>query len=459
MKPVLMSALMSALLAAATLPAVAQTPPPQRFVLEGAVIDSRSAASLGVTSESGDIATLFRAQKTLSFGILRSAGVDLDSLPPEVRARIERFQTTNLEAFRAFSSGLDLKDQGRFAEAREQFKRAAELDPGFALAVEQQQAMPEINLGTQVQIRAVVAAAAGQAVDRGKATYAVDAARAVAALQAGQTVVQVAATAPTDAAALSGDRSREFTSNPAGSGVQYVPNLVAGLAFGVTRAGQPTTGLALGGEWKGDQYRVGGSGALEAVGTTGDFQAQRQGVGPGAVQQPGGSSTLGDGTLAYWGRWLSAPGASASVVLSGDTLSAPTLGAVDWIAGDATRAMPTSGTAVFTPAGGGNMSAVDGQIAVNFVTRDVAVQNLGFTLDGRVFSALNGSTSYDPRILSGGFVGNYSSGSCSGCAAFLPQSSSFGGNFLGASADGLVFSTILITGDGTSGGVTLLKRP
>ncbi len=279
MKPVLMSALMSALLAAATLPAVAQTPPPQRFVLEGAVIDSRSAASLGVTSESGDIATLFRAQKTLSFGILRSAGVDLDSLPPEVRARIERFQTTNLEAFRAFSSGLDLKDQGRFAEAREQFKRAAELDPGFALAVEQQQAMPEINLGTQVQIRAVVAAAAGQAVDRGKATYAVDAARAVAALQAGQTVVQVAATAPTDAAALSGDRSREFTSNPAGSGVQYVPNLVAGLAFGVTRAGQPTTGLALGGEWKGDQYRVGGSGALEAVGTTGDFQAQRQGVG------------------------------------------------------------------------------------------------------------------------------------------------------------------------------------
>lgn len=448
-----------ALLLAAVTQATAQTPPPQRFVLEGAVIDSRSAASLGVTSERGEIATLFRAQKTVTFGILRSAGIDLDSLPPEVRARIERFQTTNLDAFRAFSSGLDLKDQGRYAEARDQFRRAAELDPGFALAVEQQQAMPEINLGTQVQVRAVVAAAAGQAVDRGKATYAVDAARAVAALQAGQTVVQVAAAAPTDASALSSERAREFTSNPAGSGAQFVPNLVAGLAFDVTRAGQPTTGLALSGEWKGDQYRVSGAGALEAVGTAGDFQAQRQGAGAGAVQQPGGSSTLADGSLAYWGRWLSVPGASAAVALSGETLTAPTLGAVDWIAGDATRAMPTSGTAVFTPAGGGNLGAVSGSVAVNFVTRDVAVQNLGFTVDGLIFSALNGSTRYDPRILSGGFVGNYSSGSCTGCAAFLPQSSSFGGNFLGTNADGLVFSTILITGDGTSGGVTLMKRP
>lgn len=452
LKPALLCA---ALAAAAAQPASAQAPAPQRFVLEGAVIDSRNAQNLGVTRESGEIAALFRAQKTLTFGILRSAGIDLDTLPPEVRARIERFQTTNVEAFRAFSDGLDLKDQGRFAEAREQFRRAAELDPGFALAVEQQQAMPEITLGTQVQIRAVVAAAAGQAVERGKATYVVDAARAVAAIQAGQTVVQVAAAAPTDASALSaGDRSRDYTSNPAGSGTDFVPNLATGLAYGVTVAGQPAQGVAFSSEWKGDRYRVSETGALESVGRAGDFQAQRS----AATQQVLGSSTLADGTVAYWGRWLSTPEASASVTAGGVLVRAPALGAVDWIAGDATRAMPTTGTAVFTPAGGGNLTDVSGSVAVNFVTRDVGVQDFGFTLDGLVFSGLNGSTRYDPRALSGGFSGNYSSGSCAGCTAFQPQTSVFSGNFLGATADGLIFSTILIDDTTTRGGTTLMKR-
>ena len=436
--------------------ALAQTTPAsagQSFVLEGAVIDSRSSENLGVTRESGELASLFRSQKALTFGILRAAGIPLESLTPEVRARIERFQTTNVEAFRAFSEGLDLKDQGRFAEAGEQFRRAAELDPGFALAAEQQQAMPDVTLGAGVQIRAVVAAAAGQAVERGQAAYAVDAAGAVAAIQAGQTVVQVASTAPTDAAALSADPSSAYSSNPAGSGAQFVPNLVAGLAFTTTNPGAPPTGLALTGEWQADEYRV-NSGALESVGAAGDFAAARQ----AATQAPVDSTVLDDGSRAYWGRWLSSPGASATVVLSGQPVTAPALGAVDWIAGDATRQMPSTGTAVFTPAGGGNLSGVNGSVAVNFVTRDVALQSLGFTVDGLVFSGLSGTANYAADVRSGSFSGNYTAGNCTGCAAFSPEASVFGGNFLGQAADGLVLSTILLTGDGTQGGVTLFKR-
>jgi len=95
----------------------------QGFALEGAVIDSRDGKSLGVVSERGELASLFRAQKSMTFGILRSAGISLEQLSPDIRARIERFATTNVEAFRAFSQGLDLKDQGKFAEAREFFRR------------------------------------------------------------------------------------------------------------------------------------------------------------------------------------------------------------------------------------------------------------------------------------------------------------------------------------------------
>jgi hypothetical protein len=88
----------------------------------------------------------------------------------------------------------------------------------------------------------------------------------------------------------------------------------------------------------------------------------------------------------------------------------------------------------------------------------VTLQGLGFALDGQVFSGLTGSARYDAQTPSGAFSGNYTGGSCTGCAAFAPGASVFGGNFLGQSADGLVLSTILLTGNGTSGGVTLFQR-
>jgi tetratricopeptide (TPR) repeat protein len=422
----------------------------QSFVLESAVIDSRSGANLGVATERGELAALFRAQKAMTFGILRAAGVPLDSLSPELRARIERFQTTNLDAFRSFSTGLDLKDQGRYAEAREAFRRATELDPGFALAAEQQAAMPEVTLGGGLQLRAVVAAAAGQAVDRGKVAFVVDAARATAALQSGQSVVLV----PAETTPVFKGETGESFANPAGSAGDFVPNLVAGLAFSATL---PQTGplkLALAGEWRPTAYRV-VDGALESVGSATDFLAERA----AAVQGPVTRTVVTDELVVLSGRWLSTAGASASMRLDSESLSYPQLGAtLDWIAGNGTPAMPTSGTAVFSATGVGNLGDASGSIAVDFVSRAVEVRNLGFTLDGLAFSGLNGSTLYSSTSLSGGYNGTFSSGACSGCAAFAPTSSTFGGNFVGRNADATIFSTVLNTGSGTVAGVGLFKK-
>jgi hypothetical protein len=136
------------------------------------------------------------------------------------------------------------------------------------------------------------------------------------------------------------------------------------------------------------------------------------------------------------------------------------LGRVDYVVGDAPRSMPTSGTAVFTPAGGPGMTGVNGTIAVNFVTRDVRLQNLGFQIGTLGFSGLSGSASYDARVGSGGFSGNYSAGQCTGCSAFNVQSSVFTGNFLGREANGLALTTFLLTGGGgTVGGAHLFTRP
>ncbi len=62
---------------ALTLLAAAGGASAQGFALEGAVVDSRTSRSLGVISERGEINALFRAQKAMTFGILRSAGISL----------------------------------------------------------------------------------------------------------------------------------------------------------------------------------------------------------------------------------------------------------------------------------------------------------------------------------------------------------------------------------------------
>jgi hypothetical protein len=436
----------------------------QGFSIESAVLDSRSAKNLGVTSEQGQMTEFFKAQKAVTFGILRAAGISLDQLPPEIRARIERFQTTNLEAFRAFSDGLDLKDQGRFAEAKEKFRRAAELDPNFGLAGEQQQAMPDVNIGSGLQMRAVIAAASNNAVDRGRQGYTVDLAHALAALQAGQ-AISVAATPAVEQA-----QAADYSVNPPGSGDKFAQNLVAGVSYTYSpMGGTGPVSIAITSEWPSGKYNTNGA-ILESVTGNGlDLQRGTATISNGGTP---GSLLLADGaTTAYWGTWLSSGANAASLMVQGSTYTAGTgLGNVDYVMAQATRQMPGNGIANFSAVPlAGSLGSPTGTIQVNFANQTVDLLNLGFNLNGLTFSGLTGTASYvsrdpvtgTPLPSSGAFNGNYTAGSCTGCSGFLPQSSVFTGNFVGRNADGLVFSTIMLTGTGTgtASGVQLFKKP
>ena len=424
----------------------------EEFELESAVMDSVSGQSLGVMNEKGAMSGFFKAQKSMMYGILRSSGIDLNQLPTEVRMRLEKFQTTNLDAFKAFSQGLDLKDEGKFAEAQAFFEKAASIDPNFKLAEEMKVAMPNMNLPNLLQIQTVVRDSAKTAVDSGKRRVEVDISKATAAMMSGQNVLVGNRNSIADTSASNTAGADGFTSNPPGSGTDYAPRLAAGIAFSYTTAGA-SVAIASTNEWTGSQYKASGS-SLESVGFGGDFVAQRG----GATEAKTSSATLSDGTAVYWGSWKSAPGASASVIVSGVPLSSPTLGTdVFYMMGDATRTMPTAGTATFAPAGG-FLANVAGNISVNFVTREVALNNLGFTLGGLSFAQLNGTSSYDAGIASGFFKGNYNSGTCVGCVAFTPGASAFTGNFVGTAANGAILSTILQNGAGTVAGVHLFSR-
>lgn len=436
----------------------------QNFVLESAVIDSVSARNLGTARQSGVVSTFFQAQKSMVYDILRSSGVDIERLPPDARRRIEKFQTTNLEAFKAFSQGLDLKDKGRFAEAKAFFQKAIELDPGFKLAEDSKIAMPDLNLVNLLQIRGAIQDSTNATVERSKQQLGVDLARAMAAMLSGQSIAlgSGGGSLPNNASASNASLPSSanfsasvssYTSNPAGSAAQYVPSKVIGMSFNYDASAGFPLGIASTNEWGADKY-VQKNGVLESVGSANGFSAQRSGASTCCQS----SHVMGDGTSVYWGAWNSTVGASATVSVSGSTLSTPVLGpTVQYMMGDATKQMPTSGSAEFKPVGG-FLTAASGSISVNFITRQINLNNLGFSLSGLSFSGLNGSTTYDASIASGFFRGNYTSGSCLGCTTFSPTSSVYMGNFVGSSANGLILANMMQNGPSTVAGTHLFSH-
>ena len=76
---------------------------------------------------------LFRLQKEIVFGLIDQLGVEITD---EERERIEEIPTRNLQAFLAYSRGLQEEDAGRFDAAAALYQQAAQLDPGFEQAAD-----------------------------------------------------------------------------------------------------------------------------------------------------------------------------------------------------------------------------------------------------------------------------------------------------------------------------------
>ena len=92
---------------------------------------------------------LFRLQKEIVFGLIDDLGVTLTAAE---RERIETVPTRDLQAFLAYSRGLQEEDAGRFAEAATLFRQAMSLDPGFEQAQEAaEEVEAEVAMGGDVE--------------------------------------------------------------------------------------------------------------------------------------------------------------------------------------------------------------------------------------------------------------------------------------------------------------------
>lgn len=80
---------------------------------------------------SAALARLFELQKRLVFRILDELDI---ALTPAERDAIQAVPTQNLQAFLAFSRGLDFEDRGAYLQAAGAFRQAREIDPSFQAA-------------------------------------------------------------------------------------------------------------------------------------------------------------------------------------------------------------------------------------------------------------------------------------------------------------------------------------
>jgi len=107
-----------------------------------AVVDVSSAGVAGTSDEGARLSQLFDLEKTIVFDIFNDLGIQLTDAE---RAEISQRPTANLQAFLAWSRGLEAEDRGDFVEAREQFNQAQRLDPSFSAASQSSQQASDLS--------------------------------------------------------------------------------------------------------------------------------------------------------------------------------------------------------------------------------------------------------------------------------------------------------------------------
>ena len=114
------------------------------------VVDAADPSSPGEAEESGMLETLMDMEVRLALEIYRQLGIELTAAE---RARIEQKPTRNLQAFLAYSEGLQLLDAGDFGGAAARFDAAATIDAGFNAASEAADRARRIGSVTPADIR------------------------------------------------------------------------------------------------------------------------------------------------------------------------------------------------------------------------------------------------------------------------------------------------------------------
>lgn len=124
-----------------------QEPPgTQDMQLDANVVSTTTTEVTATGGASDRLQRLFDAEKQVVFQLLQRMGISLS--PAEERALSER-PTADLQAFLAFSRGLEAEDRGDYAAAAAAYGDAARRDPNFSQARSRQQQMMQLSSAIQ----------------------------------------------------------------------------------------------------------------------------------------------------------------------------------------------------------------------------------------------------------------------------------------------------------------------
>ncbi|NBC18803.1 MAG: hypothetical protein GVY18_15985 [Bacteroidetes bacterium] len=109
--------------------------------IDASLWDTERASMPEFEEQRGTLRNYFRLQKQLAFALLDQMGIELTQ---EEREEIEYIPTENLQAFLAYSRGLEQEDVGNFEAAAQFYREASQLDPEFQEATDKAEASDSI---------------------------------------------------------------------------------------------------------------------------------------------------------------------------------------------------------------------------------------------------------------------------------------------------------------------------
>ena len=124
----------------------------QRLRVDAAIINTQSAVVSGGASNENTLEQLFEIEKAIVLQLFDSLGVRLTTAE---RNAIEQRPTRSLQAFLAFSRGLQLEDRGLYDEAARSFQEAVRIDPSFGLASQKSASNEAAAAGVQMSVSSI----------------------------------------------------------------------------------------------------------------------------------------------------------------------------------------------------------------------------------------------------------------------------------------------------------------
>jgi TolB-like protein len=122
---------------------------------DAAVVDVSTTGVAGTARGAMELSRLFDMEKAFVLDLFRSLGINLT---PAERGAMDQRPTQSMQAFLAWSRGLEAEDRGDFAGAQGFYDQAARIDPGFLNAQQSSAKASDMSAAASASVQTVDAA-------------------------------------------------------------------------------------------------------------------------------------------------------------------------------------------------------------------------------------------------------------------------------------------------------------